>query len=249
VSWAWWLTLVATDRTVGVGGRPTHVPGLFGPAIAALIVTGLTRAPDPLRQLSRRVLRWRIGWWWLVALSPLFVLGLSIAVQEVSGQAIPTLASLGEINGFPSWGLPGVLVLLLVAALGEETGWRGFLQPTLQRHLRPLFAMIVVAIAWAGWHAPLFAIVAGYRGFTVVTLIGFSIGLLCGAIVLGWLYNRTGSVLAVAVWHATYNVTSATTGAHGLPAALSTTVVIAAATVLVVADAVMHGRVLATAAA
>jgi membrane protease YdiL (CAAX protease family) len=162
--------------------------------------------------------------------TPLLVLGLSLVVQAVTGQGIPTLASLGEINGFPSWGLPGVLVLLLVAALGEETGWRGFLQPALQRRLRPLFAMIVVAIAWAGWHAPLFAIVASYRGFTAVTLIGFSIGLLCGAIVLGWLYNRTGSVLADAVWHATYNVTSATTGAHGLPAAFSTTVVIAAAT-------------------
>jgi uncharacterized protein len=65
--------------------------------------------------------------------------------------------------------------------------------------------------------------------------------------VLGWLYNRTGSILAVAVWHATYNVTAATDAAHGMIAAVSTTVVIIAAASLIIADVSTHGRVLATA--
>jgi hypothetical protein len=88
-------------------------------------------------------------------------------------------------------------------------------------------------------------IVDGYRDFTPATLVGFVIGLASGAIVLGWLYNRTGSVLAVAVWHATYNLGSATVAAHGLLAAVTTTAVILAAVGLVTADLVTRGRVLA----
>jgi membrane protease YdiL (CAAX protease family) len=244
VSWACWLPLAMTHRIVDVGGWPTHLPGLLGPAVAAVTVAFLVGRAE-VRRLAAAVLRWRIGWWWLVAASPLALLGLGVAVQVVAGQPVPTLDSLAELNGFPTWGMLGVLALLVVVnGLGEETGWRGYLQAALQRRMRPLLAMLVVAVAWAGWHAPLFAIVTGYRSFDPVTLVGFAIGLVCGAVLLGWLYNRTGSVLAVAVWHATYNVASATTGAHGLPAAVTTTTVILGAVALICTDLATRGRVL-----
>jgi membrane protease YdiL (CAAX protease family) len=96
-------------------------------------------------------------------------------------------------------------------------------------------------------HAPLFVVVSTYRGFNAGTLVGFVFGLACGAIVLGWLYNKTGSVLAVAVWHAAHNVGSASTAAHGVVAATATTMVILLAVALYVADIHTHGRVLAPA--
>ena len=173
----------------------------------------------------------------------------AFAVTLLSGGGPATRWPSDPVVGGPAVGGPGVsavvVLLVVVNGLGEETGWRGFLQPALQRHMRPLYATGVVAVIWAGWHAPLFAIVSNFRSFDAVTLVGFFIGLLSGAIVLGWLYNKTGSVLAVAVWHATYNLTSATEAAHGLPAAISTNVVIVAAIVLVTADLVTYGRVLA----
>ena len=90
----------------------------------------------------------------------------------------------------------------------------------------------------------LFAMVDSFRGFDAFTLVGFFIGMMAGAVVLGWLYNRTGSVLAVAVWHAAYNLSSGTAAAEGVPAAISTTIVIIAAIVLVAADVATGGRVL-----
>jgi membrane protease YdiL (CAAX protease family) len=246
ISWACWLPLAFTHQIVIVGGWPTHLPGLVGPALAAFVVALLGQGWAGARQLAAHVVRWRIGWWWLVALSPVLMLAVSLGVALVVGEPVPALAAYGELNGFPTWGVLAVIALLVVVnGLGEETGWRGFLQPMLQRRMRPLLAMLVVAGIWAGWHAPLFAILTNFRGFDTVTLVGFVIGLASGAIVLGWLYNRTGSVLAVAVWHGTYNLTSATTASHGLPAAVSTTVVIIAAVTLVVADLATHGRVLA----
>jgi uncharacterized protein len=245
ISWACWLPLAWAGRVVVVGGWPTHLPGLLGPAAAAVVVSLVFGGREAALRLAGQVLRWRIGWWWLVATSPLLLVIGDLAVRGAAGNAGQALREFGEMNGFPQWTMIGVAILLLAGALGEETGWRGFLQPVLQRRMRPLLAVLAVAAIWAAWHTPLFLIIENYRGFTPATLVGFVIGLACGAVVLGWLYNRTGSVLAAAVWHATYNLTAATAASHGLLAAISTTAVIAAATALVVADLLTRGRVLA----
>ncbi|WP_030172101.1 CPBP family glutamic-type intramembrane protease [Spirillospora albida] len=93
-------------------------------------------------------------------------------------------------------------------------------------------------------HLPLFWLLESFRGFGPATLVGFLIGMFSGAVVLAWLYDRTGSVLAVACWHATYNLGSATLAARGGVAAAVTTVVIVQAVVLIVLEVVRGGGVL-----
>jgi membrane protease YdiL (CAAX protease family) len=247
ISWACWLPLAWAGRLVVVGGWPTHLPGLLGPAAAAVVASLVFGGRDGAVWLAGPVLRWRIGRWWLVAVSPLLLVFGDLAVRGAAGDGVLALREFGEMNGLPQWTAIGTMILLFITGLGEETGWRGFLQPVLQRRMRPLLAVLVVAAIWAAWHAPLFLIVANYRGFTPLMLVGFVVGLACGAVVLGWLYNRTGSVLAAAVWHGSYNLTAATAASHGLLAAISTTAVIAGATTLVVGDLLTRGRVLATA--
>jgi membrane protease YdiL (CAAX protease family) len=94
-----------------------------------------------------------------------------------------------------------------------------------------LAAFVVTAVAW--------------RQIGVGDLWRRVFGIACGAIVLGWLYNKTGSVLAVAVWHAAYNLGSASAAAHGSMAATVTTLVIVQAIALLIADVISRGRVLA----
>jgi membrane protease YdiL (CAAX protease family) len=56
---------------------------------------------------------------------------------------------------------------------------------------------------------------------------GWIIGLMAGAVVLGWLYERTASsLLIVAMFHTLLNMASATLATEGLPAAVTTTAVI-----------------------
>ncbi len=86
---------------------------------------------------------------------------------------------------------------------------------------------MLLTVAWALWHAPLFLLLASYGDFSLLTLPGFFIGLAAGAVVLTSLYNHTaGSILVAAMWHAAYNFSAATDAADGIIAAVSTALVI-----------------------
>jgi membrane protease YdiL (CAAX protease family) len=238
LSWAWVVPFVARGATVVDGrGWPTHLPVLLGPLLAAVVCTA-TAGRQALRELASSMLRWRIGWrWWLAAVSPVLALLAVLAVLAVSGADVPTAAAFARFSGVPAaWGLLGVTaVVVVVGGLGEETGWRGYLQPALQRRFGVLPATGLVALAWAAWHAPLFWFIGTYESFPPAMLPVFVGGLAAGSVVLAWLYNRTRSVLACAVWHGTYNLagaTAAATAGTGVISAAIWTFVVGLAAVL-----------------
>ena len=250
LSWAWVIPLAATGSTVEQGrGWPTHAPSWLGPLLAAVVCAGLT-SRSALRDLGTSMLRWRIGWrWWLAAVSPLLALVVVLGVLRLLGADLPAAATFGQFSGVPAaWGVLGVAaVIVLVNALGEETGWRGYLQPALQQRLSPLSATGVVAVVWACWHAPQFFLIRSYKDFPPAMLPVFFFGLAGGSVVLAWLYNHTRSVLACAVWHGLYNVAGATAAASAgsgvIAAAIWTFVVLVAGVLLVVEwRAVRTGR-------
>ena len=67
---------------------------------------------------------------------------------------------------------------LLGGPLGEEPGWRGYALPRLEAHLGPLWASLVLAFLWAGWHLPLFLIpgwTSSWVWIYVLNLIGLCV--------------------------------------------------------------------------
>jgi membrane protease YdiL (CAAX protease family) len=240
LSWAWAIPLAVTGAVVERGrGWPTHYPSLLGPAIAAVLVLAWTEGRAALAGLGRQLVRWRVGvGWWLVALSPVAFLGLALLAARLAGRDLPAVADFGRFSGTPAIGLIGVLLLItFVGSLGEETGWRGYALPHLQRRFSPQVATLILGVLWFGWHAPQFFVIATYREFTPVEYVGMFLGLLSGAIVLTWLYNRTGgSLLLVVVWHGVYNFVGATQAATGLIAAVISTLIMVQAVVLVALD-------------
>jgi uncharacterized protein len=242
LSWAWVIPLAATGATVEGGrGWPTHLPALLGPLLAAVLCTALT-GRRALRDLAASMLRWRIGRrWWLAAVSPLSALLAVLGVLAATGADLPAASGFARFSGVPSaWGLAGVTaVVVLIGGLGEETGWRGYLQPALQSRMRPLAATGVVAAVWAAWHAPQFFLIRSYEDFPAAMLPVFLLGLSAGSVVLAWLYNHTRSVLACAVWHGLYNVagaTAAATSGSGMLSAAVWTFVVGFAVVLLVLE-------------
>jgi membrane protease YdiL (CAAX protease family) len=231
---------MAVGHQVVASGRgwPTHFPALLGPAAAAFLVVAAISGRAGVASLLRRIGLWRVSWrWWLVALSPAAFLGLALLASGMTGSELPRVADFGLFSGVPTAGLLGVSLLVIVGALGEEIGWRGFALPALQRRFSPLVASLILAGIWALWHLPQFFVIATYQSFGVAQSVGFVFALSCGAIVLTWLYNRSGgSILLVAVWHGLFNLVSGTAGATGMTAAVVSTLVMAQAVLLVGLD-------------
>lgn len=82
----------------------------------------------------------------------------------------------------------------------------------------PLFSYFTLAcaISWL------------YANLGPVDLIGWTVGLVLGAVFLTWLYNSTSrSLLAIVLWHGLFNTFIASEAAGGLIAAVMTTAVMA----------------------
>ena len=107
----------------------------------------------------------------------------------------------GTPNGSPWYMLPlGFLVMIPFVGIAEEAGWRGFLQPELEKKMPFPFSVLVVAAIWDVWHIDLwFDPTSNHYGDS---FIGFSINILVWAFALAALYRATKSVLACAVYHA-----------------------------------------------
>jgi membrane protease YdiL (CAAX protease family) len=228
--------MAVRGQVVQPGQLPTHFPGLLGPAFAALVVTAMSDGAPGVRELLSRLVKWRIGGWLAFALlSPVALWLLAAGVLAIQGTAVPSLSAFGVFPGLPATTFVVVfLAEFLINGYGEETGWRGFALPRLQRRHSALVATLILAPLWAGWHLPMLWINAGMRGMSPAMMAGFVFGIACGAIVLTWLYIRSGqSVLATALWHAGYNMVSATAAAAPAAAIVTTGVIVGAIVILV----------------
>jgi membrane protease YdiL (CAAX protease family) len=207
-----------------------HYLGSFGPMLAAMIVISLTRGRPGLRSLLERLVRWRVEarYYAFAVLAPVGLFILAVLLNRLFTGAWPDLSLLGEADYLPYLGPLGVLGLwLLTYGLGEETGWRGYALPRLQRARPATSATLILAILWAGWHIPALF----YRDtYTELGLLAFPMllfSLVFAAMVFTWLYNSTrGSLLLVILFHAMFNWLSVSEAGGQFAAVLMTIPVI-----------------------
>jgi deazaflavin-dependent oxidoreductase (nitroreductase family) len=207
--------------------------------IAAFLVAGIADGLGGVRDVVGRMFRWRAGVrWYALAAVPTLAFVAGVALLAVTGSEVPTLDQLARYSGLPEIGLPAVLLLAFLGnGFGEEVGWRGSAQPTLRVNHGFLRTAVIVGAVWALWHVPSFPVIETYRmmGLSIIPI--FVVGLGSGAIVFGWLYERSGgSILIVALAHLSLNMATATQAGRGLPQALVTSVIVAWAVAIVIAE-------------
>jgi membrane protease YdiL (CAAX protease family) len=227
-SWAIWIPMALSKTVVAAGqGWPTHLLGLLGPALAAILVTATTRGRSGLTELFGRITK--------VVKRPIWFLILAITASFISlGLLAPH--SINDFLTYSGAGSIGWLVVpyvLVVNGFGEEIGWRGYLADALLDHFSRGATSSIIWVVWGIWHLPLFWVVSNFMDLGIGGTIGWAIGLFSGSVLLTWMYDASGSsIFLVAVWHTLFNFSTATTATSGLPAAVSSTLVIVAAVVL-----------------
>jgi membrane protease YdiL (CAAX protease family) len=207
ISWALWLPALLSGGTIQKGlGWPSHFPGLIGPAVAALAMVWIA-GPAARADLRARLFAGlgRPGGWAL-ALAP----GVAVGVLLLAG-AGAGWEGLMRHTGLPVLPVLAVLALaILINGFGEETGWRGFLLPRLQRAVGTVTGCLLTGAIWAAWHLPLFFVQASYLALSPWALVfGFGLGMMAAGLVLGHVAARAG-IAGAAVWHALYNMGVAT---------------------------------------
>ena len=201
---------------------------MFAPTYAQVLTRLVTREGWKDLHLGLNLAK---GWpAWLAAwLAPivLCLLGAALYFLAFPGQADLSLPIMNEMlqqvqsQGAPLDISPSTLLLVLLGVavlaaplinsfftLGEEFGWRAYLQPKLM----PLGfrkAMLLMGLIWGVWHWPLIAMGHNYgldnfgapwTGMLAMVWFTFVVGTL-----FGWLVLRGGSVWPAVIGHSVVN--------------------------------------------
>jgi membrane protease YdiL (CAAX protease family) len=220
-----WIPLAVSETQIKPGQAwPTHLLGLLGPALAAIVVTFATQGKAGLCELATRAFRFKVRWQWygLVALTAVFIaFGLANSSSPVDFL---------RYSGAGDWGFLVIPYVFILNGLGEEIGWRGFLVEELAKKFSIGVTSLLTWVLWGVWHIPLFWFLASFIDLGVGGTIGWTVGLLAGSIFLTWMYTKSDhSILIVALWHTIFNFSTATIATAGLAAAISSTIVMVAA--------------------
>lgn len=209
ISWVIWLPLILPKY--GIDVLPVlpkyhHYLGSFGPMIAAFIVKYIYEGRQGVKDLLKRMVQWKVNlvWYAAVLVVPvLLVIAAGYADKLINQQSF-SKKGFSTNDEFPQFGPLGYFLFnFFTFGIGEETGWRGYALPALQKKYSALTATLILAVGWACWHIPTFIYRPLYSQMDVAGIAGFFISMLMGAVVLTWLYNSTkGSLLIVAIFHA-----------------------------------------------
>ena len=110
-----------------------------------------------------------------------------------------------ELNGVSIYLMPLFFIQLIFFGGGhEELGWRGILQPLLDKKYTYWQSNLIVGSIWGIWHLPLWFIVGeSHQGFPFILFFIYTLFL---SFVLGLLYRQTQSVGYCILFHAFANL-------------------------------------------
>ncbi len=203
-SWSIWLPAAAMD------GEPSALRNLAvgvaaaGPSLAGVACTGIDEGWAGVRRLFRSLLQWRVAakWYALSLAGPIAVALMAVGVHRLLvGDDAEFRLQATTILLVPV----ALVVTLFIGPLQEELGWRGYALPRLLRRRSSVRASLVLGVAWACWHLPLYAIDADGQERAPLALFLASVVAL--SIVYTWLWLSTGgSLLLALLLHSAINV-------------------------------------------
>jgi membrane protease YdiL (CAAX protease family) len=172
------------------------VPGLFAPAVAAIIVCWLAGGRLSVNRLLGTLSVWRIHViWYVMALGLPMALTLVVALLSRFFGADPALAFAP---------ITPLALIFFVLVVGEEIGWRGFAQPQLENRFSPFVAAVFLGVVWGIWHLPNFFVPElPHSEIPLAAFVLYTVGF---SVIAAWLVKSSrGSVLIATLFHGASN--------------------------------------------
>ncbi len=170
-------------------GTILHIIGGFGPTIAALLVL---EEKLTFKSAIKFVFQYKKNSMfnlWVLAVMAIAVIGIS---SMKPNSALP-------------WYLIPIVFLQAVFIYGgeEELGWRGIMQPILEKKFKFPIATVITGLVWGIWHIPLWFVEGSSQqnmAFPFFLVLGVLLSFFLAA-----LYKRTECVFACNVFHGLIN--------------------------------------------
>lgn len=197
------IPIFALSRFVGVIGSlkvpVTDLMLAFTPLSAALILVFYAEGTDVLIAFLKRVFDYRSlvrnKWLFPALLLAPVIYGLAYVFLHLVGHKGEPMVNVQ--------GLPVLAAIMFVLAIGEESGWTGYLVDPLQLRFGALGASVIIAVPW--WLAHIPSIIA--IGGTATDIVWWLPGSIALRVLMTSLYNNAGkSMLAVILFHTMLNV-------------------------------------------
>lgn len=209
---ATWFFWIAAALLSARGDESGLIPvlmllGLTAPAVTALITVASSGCPALKDDLKRKLL----GFYKIRPLSLLEAVGgfvvivaASILLSTLFGQSLDQF-SFTEDFSFSVGGTSALLTILLAAVI-EEVGWRGYGEDSVANYFSWFTESIIFGFVWAIWHLPLFWIAGTYHWGLRELGVGYVLNFLLSVSPLGflttWVYVRNDrSMLACIIFH------------------------------------------------
>ena len=210
----WWGILVAGQwDAFAMPGILFLVLGGAGLPLGAVVMSGVVGGRRAIADLGRRIIdprRIPSPWWGAALLLVPAITAAAIAIVSLLGPGPGAdLAGAAERVRRPGALLAFAALVLVLGPLPEEICWRGYLLDRLQLRWSAVTSSLLLGLAWAAWHAPLF-LMAGYFADLggPPDPVRFVAALLAASVLYTWIHNHTGrSVLAAILLHFTTNLT------------------------------------------
>lgn len=206
-TWAFWIAAAVIGREKNDIAMTLMLFGLMAPAVTAL-VTVLTSGSRELKDDLKRKL---VGFYRVKPLSILaavigflIIIAVSILLSTLFGQSLEQFAFTEDFS-FSVGGTSALLTILLAAVI-EEVGWRGYGEDSVASYFSWFTESIIFGFVWAIWHLPLFWIEGTYHYGLKELGIGYVLNFLISVMPMGflttWVYVKNNrSMLACIIFH------------------------------------------------
>ena len=200
-----WLSLAISRSRGGVVFIAAPIGAALFPALFVLLVCLLF----PNRKASFQQLGMhkpgQLKWYGFALIQPTSMVVVGYLVSWATGliKFAPDMATINASGG----PLPFIITLFILA-IGEEVGWRGFLQPRLTQLFDLRRALPLTGLVWVVWHYSFLIWTIQNDGSNpLINTLLFTIGLvLVDSTLIGWVRAGSQSLWPAVIWHMTWNV-------------------------------------------
>ena len=236
----WFFAIIFNDGLTNALGM---VLGGLCPATVAIITVFTSKSDALKKDFKRKIFNfWKLKPLYIIAAILIFsaIVASSILLSTLFGESLDQF-SLTKDFSFTGVGIMSAFSTILLAAILEEVGWRGYGEDAIAEYHSWFKESIIFGFVWAAWHLPLFWIPGTYhyeiREMNVLYMVNFLVSVAPMGFITTWVYVKNGrSMLSSIIFHLFINFMQEKIAMTQTTKCVETIAVVVAATIIVLTN-------------